>query len=70
MTLLAELRRVQGDRSLYRFAKDLGIGYSTLWRFYHGQSGLSRRVAQRICQQAPGLSWAVAQHFVSGDRAA
>ena len=69
MALLDEMRRVQGERSLYRFALDLGLTYSTLWRFYHGKSGMSRKVAQQICRAEPRLTWAIAQHFVGGKAA-
>ena len=69
MPLLDELKAAQGDRSLWRFAHDLGLTYSTMWRIMHGQSGISRKVAHKICERAPELAWAVAQHFV-GKRAA
>ena len=63
MDLLSELKRIQGERSLYRFAADMGITYSTLWRFYHSQSGLSRKTARRLCAKYPELDWPVGQYF-------
>lgn len=37
------------DLTLYRVAKDAGIGYATLHRFMHGERAVSMEVLDKLC---------------------
>ncbi len=36
--------------SLYRVAKDAGVGYASLYRFVHGERAVSLDVFDRLCE--------------------
>jgi plasmid maintenance system antidote protein VapI len=39
----------ESGMSLYRLAKDSGIGYSILWRFLEGERQLTTDTVDRLC---------------------
>ena len=50
-SIIADLREVQGDRTLEQFAKDLGLkSGSTLTNIYQGTRGIGTRVLRALYQ--------------------
>lgn len=62
--LIEIVRQRRGERSQEEYAKDLGIGQSTLSMLLAGKIPLGPRVAKRVRALYPDLTFALAEHVL------